>query len=146
MVMANESGCSRNLSLNRRSFLGLGAGAVAAGASGVAAAQTAQSDAGKVVTPPTGKKILLATKLSMIAGEVDGKKLSLAERLRMAGQAGFDGVDFDEAGVSRPSRRGTPCRVGVLVHKAIITIFGRCGSRRQGRGTRAGPQELRALH
>jgi len=120
MVMANESGCSRNLSLNRRSFLGLGAGAVAAGASGVAAAQTAQPDAGKVVNPPTGKKILLSCKLSMIAGEVDGKKLSLAERLRMAGKAGFDGVDFDEAGGFTPEQARDAVREsGVFVHNAI---------------------------
>ncbi|MEN6337196.1 MAG: sugar phosphate isomerase/epimerase family protein [Phycisphaerales bacterium] len=118
--MANESGCNRNLSLNRRSFLGLGAGAVAAGVSGVATAQAGQPDAGKIVSPPAGKKILLATKLSMIAGEVEGKKLSLAERLRMAGDAGFDGVDFDEAGGYTPEQARDAVREsGVFVHNAI---------------------------
>jgi len=120
MVMANESGCNRNFSLNRRSFLGLGAGAVVAGVSGVATAQTGRPDAGKVVNPPAGKKILLATKLSMIAGEADGKKLSLAERLRMAGDAGFDGVDFDEAGGYTPEQARDAVREsGVFVHNAI---------------------------
>jgi L-ribulose-5-phosphate 3-epimerase len=114
--MATEFTHSSSLPLDRRSFLGLGAVTVA----GVGAARAAQSDAGKVVDPPAGKKILLATKLSMIAGEVEGKKLSLAQRLRMAGDAGFDGVDFDQAGGFTPEQARDAVREsGVFVHNAI---------------------------
>jgi len=118
MVMANEPGGNRNLSLGRREFLAVGAGSVAAvvGGTGYAAETPAQ----KVVTPPAGKRILLATKLSMIAKEVEGRKLSIAERLRLAGDAGFDGVDFDEAGSFTPEQARDAVREsGVFVHNAI---------------------------
>ena len=106
--------------LDRRSFLGLGAGAVAAGVGGVGTAHAAESGSSQVVTPPEGKRILLATKLSMIAKEAEGKKLTIAERLRLAGEAGFDGVDFDEAGSFTPQQARDAVREsGVFVHNAI---------------------------
>jgi hexulose-6-phosphate isomerase len=56
----------------------------------------------------------------MIADERDGKKLSLVDRLTMAGEAGFDGVDFDQAGgVSLEEAREAVRRSGVFVHNAI---------------------------
>jgi len=56
----------------------------------------------------------------MIAKEVEGKKLTIAERLRMAGDAGFDGVDFDEAGSFTPEQARDAVREsGVFVHNAI---------------------------
>ncbi|HOV77135.1 MAG TPA: sugar phosphate isomerase/epimerase family protein, partial [Sedimentisphaerales bacterium] len=86
----------------------------------VGTGRAAQGGASPVVTPPAGKKILLATKLSMIAKEVNGKKLTIAERLRMAGDAGFDGVDFDEAGGFTPEQAREAVREsGVFVHNAI---------------------------
>jgi len=72
------------------------------------------------VTPPAGKRILLATKLSMIAKESGGRKLSVTERLKLAGAAGFDGVDFDEAGSFTPEQARDAVREsGVFVHNAI---------------------------
>jgi L-ribulose-5-phosphate 3-epimerase len=118
--MTTEFTRDSSLPLNRRSLLGLGAGAVAAGVSGIGAAHAAQPDAGKVVTPPQGKRILLACKLGMLPNELDGKKLTVADRLRLAGQAGFDGVDFDEAGKFTPEQaRDAVQESGVFVHNAI---------------------------
>lgn len=115
--MANESMRSQGVSLDRRSFLGLGAATVAAT---VGTGQAAQAGASPVITPPAGKKILLSCKLGMIAKEVDGKKLTITERLRLAGEAGFDGVDFDEAGSFTPEQARDAVREsGVFVHNAI---------------------------
>jgi L-ribulose-5-phosphate 3-epimerase len=118
MVMANEFGCNRNLSLGRREFLAVGAGSVAAVVGGTnRAAETAGA---KIIEPPAGKRILLSCKLGMIAKEEEGKKLSVAERLRLAGDAGFDGVDFDEAGAFTPEQARDAVREsGVFVHNAI---------------------------
>jgi hexulose-6-phosphate isomerase len=56
----------------------------------------------------------------MIARERDGKKLPVAERLRMAKEAGFDGVDFDEAGsFTAQEARDAVRESGVFVHNAI---------------------------
>jgi len=72
------------------------------------------------VLPPTGKKILLSCKLGMITKEVEGRKLTIVERLRMAADAGFDGVDFDEAGNFTPQQARDAVREsGVFVHNAI---------------------------
>lgn len=115
--MTNESMRSQGGSLNRRGFLGLGAAAVAAT---VGTGHAAQAGASPAVTPPAGKRILLSCKLGMIAKEVEGKKLTIAERLRMAGDAGFDGVDFDEAGSFTPEQARDAVREsGVFVHNAI---------------------------
>jgi L-ribulose-5-phosphate 3-epimerase len=118
--MANEFGCNRNLSLGRRQFLATGGGAVAVGLSATGTARAAEGGAARIVTPPAGKRILLACKLGMLPKELDGKKLSLAERLRLAGQAGFDGVDFDQAGEFTPQQARDAVREsGVFVHNAI---------------------------
>ena len=86
----------------------------------VGTGHAAQAGASPAVTPPAGKRILLSCKLGMIAKEVEGKKLTIAERLRMAGDAGFDGVDFDEAGSFTPEQARDAVREsGVFVHNAI---------------------------
>ncbi len=116
--MANESGCNRNLSLGRREFLAVGAGSVAAVVGGTGYAQ--ETPAQKVVAPPAGKRILLSCKLGMLPKKLEGKDLSVVERLRMAGEAGFDGVDFDEAGNFTPEQARDAVRAsGVFVHNAI---------------------------
>jgi len=118
MVMANESGCNRDLSLGRREFLAVGAGSVAAVVGGTGYAQ--ETPAQKVVTPPAGKRILLACKLGMLPAKLEGKAVPLVERLRMAGEAGFDGVDFDQAGGFTPEQARDAVREsGVFVHNAI---------------------------
>ena len=83
---------------SRRSFLA--ASAVALGT--VATASSAAAEDAKpvpIILPPAGKRILLSCKLGMIAKKDGGKDLSLVERLKLAAAAGFDGVDFDEAGI-----------------------------------------------
>ncbi len=106
-------------SFNRRHFLAAGtASVVATTAMRVGAAESGQSP--HIVRPPEGKQILLSCKLGMIAGEAGGKKLSLAERLTMAAEAGFDGVDLDQAADFTPEQaREAVCQSGVFVHNAI---------------------------
>jgi L-ribulose-5-phosphate 3-epimerase len=111
-------------SVPRRNFLGMSAATLAAAAvcqgnaSAVATSAAPVLDA--TVAPPAGKRILLSCKLGMIATEVEGKKLSLTERLKMAGQAGFDGVDFDEAGnFTVEQARAAVLESGVFCHNAI---------------------------
>jgi L-ribulose-5-phosphate 3-epimerase len=107
--------------LSRRSFLATGASAAAL-SSTFLSAQTSDS-AGKssaIVTPPEGKRLLLSCKLGMIAKEVNNRKLSVTERLKLAGEAGFDGVDFDEAGsFTAEQARAAVQESGVFVHNAI---------------------------
>lgn len=70
--------------------------------------------------PPAGKRLWFACKLGMITKDVGGKKLTLAARLRLAADAGFDGVDFDEAGDFTPAEaRQAVQESGVFVHNAI---------------------------
>jgi hexulose-6-phosphate isomerase len=72
------------------------------------------------VTPPAGKRLLLSCKLGMIPAKLEGKAVPLVERLRMAAQAGFDGVDFDQAGQFTPEQARDAVREsGVFVHNAI---------------------------
>lgn len=105
--------------VTRRSLL-------AAGVTASTVALSANTSAGQekpaaIVAPPAGKRILLSCKLGMIAkkGE-DGKELTLVERLKLAGEAGFDGVDFDEAGSFTPEQaRDAVKESGVFVHNAI---------------------------
>jgi L-ribulose-5-phosphate 3-epimerase len=108
-------------SLDRRSFLVSGAAAAAAATLVPTMTSPAgQADSARVATPPAGKRILLACKLGMIARETDGKKLSLAERLGLAGEAGFDGVDLDQAQDFTPEQARNAVREsGVFVHNAI---------------------------
>lgn len=108
-------------SFSRRSFLTstVALGATAAVAS-LQAAETVGTPSAGVVLPPAGKRILLSCKLGMIAKESAGRKLTIAERLRMAGDAGFDGVDFDEAGsFTAQQARDAVRESGVFAHNAI---------------------------
>lgn len=105
----------------RRHFLAAGAAGAAAAVAGGRGASAAETPAGGgVVLPPPGKRLLLACKLGMIDREVDGRKLGLADRLRLAGQAGFDGVDLDQAAEFTPAQAREAVREsGVFVHNAI---------------------------
>lgn len=103
---------------SRRSFLT--AGAVAAAATLPAGLLQAAEASAPIITPPEGKRILLSCKLGMIAKQVNGKELTLVERLKLAGQAGFDGVDFDQAGeFTVEQARDAVRESGVFVHNAI---------------------------
>lgn len=104
---------------SRREFIaGIGASAAALSLPKSGAAEANANS--KIVRPPEGKTILLSCKLGMIAKERDKTKLSLVERLRMAKEAGFDGVDFDEAGsFSAEQARAAVQESGVFVHNAI---------------------------
>src|SRR4051812_8707544 len=105
--------------LTRRSLLAAGVTASTVALSSGASA--AEEKAGAIVIPPTGKRILLSCKLGMIAKKGDdGKDLTLVQRLQMADQAGFDGVDFDEAGsFTAEQARDAVRESGVFVHNAI---------------------------
>ena len=97
-------------------------GATAAAGSQLVSAETEKAAAAKsaIVTPPLENRILLSCKLGMITKEVEGKKLSLTERLSLAGDAGFDGVDFDEAGsFTAEEARQAVAASGVFAHNAI---------------------------
>lgn len=106
-------------SLHRRSFLAAGAAVAGLATTSTAVAQEDKKPA-TFVSPPTGKRILLSCKLGMIAKKADGKDLSLVERLKLAAAAGFDGVDFDEAGsFTAEQARAAVQESGVFVHNAI---------------------------
>lgn len=106
-------------SLNRRHFLTAGSlAAVSAALTPAASAQAAAPT--RPVTPPEGKRLLLSCKLGMIARKVGDRELSIAERLKMAADAGFDGVDFDEAGsFTVEQARAAVLESGVFCHNAI---------------------------
>jgi L-ribulose-5-phosphate 3-epimerase len=108
-------------SFNRRSFfkstIALGAAAVTPG---IVSAQEAAPVAGKIILPPLKRRILLSCKLGMIAKKAEGKTLTIVERLKMAVEAGFDGVDFDEAGsFTVEQARAAVQESGVFCHNAI---------------------------
>lgn len=112
---------------SRRRFLSTGtalAGAAAAAALGSTSAGAADESSkvaeSTIVRPPEGKRILLSCKLGMIATKEGGRELTLAERLGLAAEAGFDGVDFDRAGEFTPEEaRAAVAGSGVFVHNAI---------------------------
>ena len=108
-------------SLTRRGFLAAGAASMPVPALVFAgAARAEESGPDRVVTPREGKRILLSCKLGMIPREAEGKPLLLADRLRLAGKAGFDGVDLDEAAGCTPQQaRAAVGSSGVFVHNAI---------------------------
>ena len=118
---------NRPLSMERRSFLGAGAAAAATAAylnasnSLASPVRTTEADTkSTTVAPPTGKRILISCKLGMISNESNGRKLSLVERLKLADQAGFDGVDFDEAGnFTVDEAKKAVQESGVFCHNAI---------------------------
>jgi hexulose-6-phosphate isomerase len=105
--------------LNRRHFLS--AGSLAAVSAAMAPAAVAEAPAAsRLVTPPEGKRLLLSCKLSMIARKAGEKELTIVERLKMAKEAGFDGVDFDEAGAFTVEQaRAAVQESGVFCHNAI---------------------------
>ncbi len=118
--MKNESKHKIDFPLDRRGFLALGAGSVAANVSGMRTASAAKMDTASIITPPKGKRILLSCKLGMLPKELNGQKLSIVERLQMASEAGFDGVDFDQAAEYTPEQaRLAVQKSGVFVHNAI---------------------------
>lgn len=118
--MTNESKHKTGFPFDRRSFLALGASSVAANVSGKRTASAVKMGTARIVTPPKGKRILLSCKLGMLPKELDGQKLSVVERLRMAREAGFDGVDFDQAAEYTPEEaRLAVQESGVFVHNAI---------------------------
>lgn len=105
--------------LSRRSFLA-GAAALTTLRTPRGLGAEAPASAANPSFPPRDRRILLACKLGMIASESGNRKLSLVERLRMAAEAGFDGVDFDEAGAYTPDQvRAAVRESGVFVHNAI---------------------------
>lgn len=104
--------------LNRRTLLTTGL--VAAAGTQLASTAHAADQTAPIVRPASNRKILLSCKLGMIVDEADGKELSLVERLKMADAAGFDGVDFDEAGkFTEQEARDAVHESGVFVHNAI---------------------------
>lgn len=79
--------------------------------------ETANED---LARPRTDRRILLSCKLGMIPRDFEGRQLTLADRLRMAAAAGFDGVDLDQAGEFTPQQaRDAVAETSVFVHNAI---------------------------
>ena len=118
--MATESKCKTYSPLDRRGFLAISAGAAAVSVIGTGKAYGAQTDMDHIVLPPEGKRILLSCKLGMLPKKLNDKKISIVERLQMAREAGFDGVDFDQAGEYTPEgARHAVQESGVFVHNAI---------------------------
>lgn len=104
--------------ISRRHFLTTGA-ATAVALSATGHSQEAKP-AGAIITPNLNRRVLLSCKLGMIAGKTGDKVLTIAERLKLAADAGFDGVDFDEAGNFTPEQARDAVREsGVFVHNAI---------------------------
>lgn len=106
---------TRTSDVSRRGFLTAGAASLAAAGAIGASANAAEEQAAKVVVPPMNNRILLSCKLGMIKG---GE--TLTEKLAMAGEAGFDGVDLDQAAGYTPEEARTAVEEsGVFVHNAI---------------------------
>lgn len=117
---------SQNYGSNRRNFLTQSAAMSAAAicvsthSQPVLSEEPAGRIEGAIVSPPEGKRILLSCKLSMITSEANGKPLSLSDRLTLASKAGFDGVDFDEAGkYTVEQARAAVQQSRVFCHNAI---------------------------
>ena len=108
--------------VSRRHLLAAAPAALALASRGAVAvaAEPAAGSAPAPVAPPAGKRILLSCKLGMIPGEAAGQKLPLAARLTLAKEAGFDGVDLDQASLYTPAEaRAAVAESGVFVHNAI---------------------------
>ena len=102
--------------MDRRALLGVGLATTGA----LALRRSAVAVEHPLPLPGSHRKILLSCKLGMIAKKRDSSQLSLVERLTMAKQAGFDGVDFDEAGAfTSQQARDAVKESGVFVHNAI---------------------------
>jgi len=108
-------------SLNRRGFMATGTAlATTPVLMGNDESRNPEAESDVVVTPAGDRRILLSCKLTMITKEANGQPLSIVERLRMAADAGFDGVDFDEAGnFSVNEVRAAVLESRVFVHNAI---------------------------
>ena len=106
--------------ITRRGVLLSGAVASAAMIGGPAANAQAP-EASVVPLPPMNHRYLLSCKLGMITEKgPGGEKLTLAQRLTLAKQAGFDGVDLDQAARYTPQQaRAAVAESGVFVHNAI---------------------------
>ncbi|MDC0504369.1 sugar phosphate isomerase/epimerase [Verrucomicrobiales bacterium] len=112
---------------DRRQFLTIGAAAAAAATTMLPGSlqaehhkEAASSADGTVRPPASGKRILLSVKLGMIPKKIDGKELTLNQRLLMAKEAGLDGVDFDQAGEHTVEAAKTAVQeTGVFAHNAI---------------------------
>jgi L-ribulose-5-phosphate 3-epimerase len=119
--MKRSSKTNETSSTNRRHFLAAGAASIAGvTALGANSVEAAPAEEAPIVRPPEGKRILLSCKLGMIPKKLDDKELTLVERLKMAADAGFDGVDFDQAGEWTPEQaRAAVAESGVFVHNAI---------------------------
>jgi hexulose-6-phosphate isomerase len=108
-----------NPSFDRRRFLTSSAAASALLTTGTISANTVPI-ADKTIVPPGDKNVLLSCKLGMIAKKEGDRALSLVERLQLAAKAGFDGVDFDEAGtVTVEQAKEAVQQSGVFCHNAI---------------------------
>ena len=108
--------------VSRRAFVTsiLTLGATALAVRPAAAAESSGPGTAAAVLPPAGKRLLLSCKLGMISDKSGDRKLSVTERLQMAAEAGFDGVDFDDAGSYTPAQAREAVRAsGVFVHNAI---------------------------
>ena len=102
--------------LNRRAVLGTGLATALVGVTG----NSARAEEHPVPMPGSNRSILLSCKLGMIADKEGGTDLSLVDRLKMAKAAGFDGVDFDQAGsFTEQEARDAVKESGVFVHNAI---------------------------
>lgn len=106
--------------MSRRRLLALGAASMAGSATLQAGESVESPTTAPVVRPPEGKALLLSCKLGMIPAKTADKPLTLAERLGLAAEAGFDGVDLDQAADCTPEEaREAVARSGVFVHNAI---------------------------
>lgn len=102
--------------ITRRGVL-LGGAAASAALLGGSGASAQAADEPAMPLPPMDHRYLLSCKLSMI--KADGVT-ALADRLKLAREAGFDGVDLDEAGSVTPEQaRQAVAESGVFVHNAI---------------------------
>jgi L-ribulose-5-phosphate 3-epimerase len=106
---------------SRRGFMVAGAGMLMPlRAAGEDAAAANMEEAGGIIRPPEGRKLLLSVKLGMVAKKAGERTLGLSERLSLAAEAGFDGVDFDQAGdFTEQEVRAAVAESGVFVHNAI---------------------------
>ena len=105
---------------SRRRFLATGAAVAGSWVFSHEVATAQDADTVDVVRPPEGKRILLSCKLGMISKNVDGRPLSLVDRLKLAAEAGLDGVDLDQAAEFIPEQaRAAVAESGVFVHNAI---------------------------
>ena len=86
-------------SLTRRHLIAssLAVPAAAVAGSSLQAGQEPGDQEDRIVEPPRNKRILLSCKLGMITKKMNDTPLSLTQRLALAGEAGFDGVDLDQA-------------------------------------------------